>query len=289
MHIDVIEVNDCWFKYEGSETWVLKGVSLRIKESSFNLVVGPTGSGKSTLLRLFNGLVPHFYKGEFKGVVRVKGYDTRKYSVAELSKHVGMVFQDPESQVVTLTVENEIAFGLENLGYPPSVIKERVNNVLRALGIEDLRHCTVFELSSGQLQRVVIASVLAMDPDIIVLDEPTSSLDPKSAYNSIRLLAKIRDEYGKTIIVADHRLDYIIPFADQVIVINRGEIIRQDEPHIILEQGVLEAIGVDEPKIPLLFKMLKKEGLYHDIIPLTVDEAVNKVRSILSGGLSNDR
>ncbi len=281
MRRDVIEVYDCWFKYRNSKTWALKGISLRIKEGSFSLVVGPTGSGKSTLLRLFNGLIPHFYEGEFKGLVKVMGLDTRKHSVAELSKYVGMVFQDPENQIVTLTVENEVAFGLENLGLPRDLIRERVNKVLRDLNLEGLRHYIPFELSSGQQQRVIIASILAMEPEIIVLDEPTSNMDLKTAWNFIRLLKKIHDEFNKTIILVEHRLDYVIPFVDQVIVMYDGVVVKCADPYTVIEEGILGNVGVDEPKIPLLFRLLKKEQLYSGGIPLSIDEAVETLKKIL--------
>lgn len=277
----VIEVRDCWFKYRGSLKWVLKGVSLDIEEGSFNLVVGSTGSGKTTLLRLFNGLIPCFYRGEFRGSVKVNGVDTRSTSIAQLSKHVGMVSQEPENQLLTFSVESEVAFRLENLGLRPSEILSKVDSILKELGLEKLRHRVPHELSRGEMLKVAIASVLALDPSVIVLDEPTSTLEPLTAVSLMNLLSYLRKERGKTIVISEHRVEHALPFVDNVIVLSDGRALVYRDVRTLISEGVLDCIGVDEPTLITLFKALKNAG-YCNKIPLSIAEAVELLRGALN-------
>lgn len=276
----VIEVRNCWFKYRGGLKWVLKEVSLDIEEGSFNLVVGSTGSGKTTLLRLFNGLIPWFYRGEFRGSVRVNGVDTRSASIAELSKYVGMVSQEPENQLLTFSVESEVAFGLENIGLRPSEILSKVNSVLKELGLDKLRYKVPHELSRGEMLKVAIASVLALDPNIIVLDEPTSTLEPLTAVDLMNLLNYLKRECGKTVVISEHRVEYALPFVDNVIVLSDGRALVYRDVSSLVSEGVLSSIDVDEPTLITLFKALKNAG-YCSKIPLSVAEAIELLRGIL--------
>ncbi len=276
----IIEVRDCWFKYRGSLKWVLKGVSLDIEEGSFNLVVGPTGSGKTTLLRLFNGLIPCFYRGEFRGSVKVNGVDTRGASIAQLSKYVGMVSQEPENQLLAFSVESEIAFGLENVGLRPNEILSKVSSVLKELGLEKLKYKVPHELSRGEMLKVAIASVLALDPNVIVLDEPTSTLEPLTAIDLINLLDYLRKERGKTIVISEHRVEHVLPFVDNVIVLSDGRALAYRDVRSLVSEGVLSRIDVDEPALTMLFKALKNAG-YCSRIPLSVVEAVEILKGIL--------
>ena len=181
----IIEVKDLGFKYAGTDFYAIRGVNLEIDEGEFVVLAGKSGCGKTTLLRCLNGLIPHFYEGEFRGRVLIDGIDTRECPPHILSQKVGMVFQNPDNQLFALSVEADIAFPLENLGLPREEIRDRVEWALKLLGIEELRKRSPFELSAGQKQKVAIASVLAMKPKILLLDEPTSSLDPVSAKNLI--------------------------------------------------------------------------------------------------------
>jgi energy-coupling factor transport system ATP-binding protein len=209
------------YSYPKADRPVLHDLSLTICEGEFMLVVGASGSGKSTFLRCINGLVPHFYGGRFAGRVRVAGWDTRAAEPRDLADVVGFVFQDPEAQMVVEVVEDELVFGLENLGIAPQVMRRRVEEVLDQLEIAHLRRRRVATLSGGERQRVAIASVLAMQPQVLVLDEPTSQLDPHTAEEVLTALQKINADLGLTIVLSEHRLERVVQYADRMIVFER--------------------------------------------------------------------
>ncbi|HIQ02876.1 MAG TPA: ABC transporter ATP-binding protein [Desulfurococcales archaeon] len=280
---EAIRVENLTFYYEGEVKPALKNINLSINEGEYVIITGPSGSGKSTLCRTFNGLIPHFYKGKMEGEVYVKGLRVKEHSVRELSKIVGMVFQEPENQVLTLSVKDEIAFGLENLGYPPNVIEDRIEHVLDVMGIKHLKNKVIFELSGGELQKVIVASILAMNPDILVFDEPTSNMDPKSALDFLKYTVKINKEYGKTVIIVEHRLDYIISYASKIVVLNDGEIVAIGNPRKVLMEDILEDIGISIPQIPLLFKKLKRL-LPCCETPLTIEEALSLLGRVIAEG-----
>ncbi len=276
----MLEIEDVTFRYEGSKRPALSEVSLEIDRGEFLLIAGLSGSGKSTLLRLLNGLIPHFYRGEMKGRVLVDGIDTREASVAQLSRKVGLVFQNPDNQIVTLRVDREIAFGLENLGLPREEIIRRIDEVLKKLGIEHLRRRSTAELSGGEKQLVAIASVLAMKPDVIVLDEPTSELDPFSSARIAKVLGNLNRE-GVTVIVAEHRLDLFAPKASRMIVISGGRIVREGHPRELLYKGDISLHGVRPPSV---VKLARRYGVA-EAQPLSVGELIVALR----GGVSIDR
>jgi len=177
----IIEIENLTYTYPGGKTPSIDNVSLKVNKGEFVLITGPSGCGKTTLCRCFNGLVPNFYQGELKGDIIVNGLKTSSKQTYELAKYVGLVFQNPENQLFALSIEKDVAFGLENLGVNRKDIRKRVDWALKQVGIYDLRDRSPHEVSGGQQQRVAIASVLAMRPELIVLDEPTSFLDPLSA------------------------------------------------------------------------------------------------------------
>jgi len=205
------------FSYPDAAAPALRDVSLELDAGQFVLVAGPSGSGKSTLLRCINGLVPHFSGGRLTGRVIVNGLDIREHQPRDMASVVGFVFQDPEAQFVTERVEDELAFALENAGVLPLVMRKRVEEVLDALGIAPLRSRAVSSLSGGEQQRVAIAAALALQPKILVLDEPTSQLDPQSAEDVLSALMRLNADLGLTIVLAEHRLERVLQFADRVI------------------------------------------------------------------------
>ena len=205
------------FTYAGAASPVIDDLDLDVEEGEMLLLVGPSGAGKSTLLRCLNGLVPHFHGGTFRGSVSVAGIDTLSRQPRDLASVVGLVFQDPEAQIVASTVEDEIVFGLENLGADRGLIRRRLEEMLDALGIVHLRHRRTETLSGGELQRVAIAGILTMQPRILLLDEPTSQLDPQSAEAMLRTVSDLRADLGITVIVAEHRLDRLASHADRVL------------------------------------------------------------------------
>jgi energy-coupling factor transport system ATP-binding protein len=218
--VAVAVVDRLTFAYPGSAR-ALQDVSLAIEAGEVVLVLGPSGSGKSTLLRALAGLVPHFHGGRFAGRVHVLGRDTRGARPAELAGGVATLFQDPEDQVVMARVEHEVAFGLENLGVPPGEIGARVDEALAAIGALSLAERATYELSSGELQRVCVASALALRPELLLLDEPTSQLDPEGAEALVQLAA----EGGAAVVVSEHRAERLLDVVDRVLFVDGGRVL----------------------------------------------------------------
>jgi len=246
------------------------------------ILAGKSGCGKTTLLRCLNGLIPHFYEGEFEGRVLIDGVDTRECPPHILSQKAGMVFQNPDNQLFALSVEADIAFPLENLGLPREEIRDRVEWALKLLRIEELRKRSPFDLSAGQKQKVAIASVLAMKPKILLLDEPTSSLDPVSAKNLIDAIIDLNRRHGLTILISEHRLTHLIPHADKLAIMDGGRIIYFDDPRRILKEDVL-MYGVSIPRVVEVAREMRRIGgciPFRDI-PLSVEEFIRGLRGAL--------
>ena len=278
----IIEVKDLGFKYAGTDFYAIKEVNLEINEGEFVILAGKSGCGKTTLLRCLNGLIPHFYEGEFEGKVSIDGVDTRDCPPYILSQKAGMVFQNPDNQLFALSVEADIAFPLENLGLPREEIRERVDWALKLLKIEELRSRSPFELSAGQKQKVAIASVLAMKPKILLLDEPTSSLDPVSAKNLIDAIIELNRKHRLTILISEHRLTHLIPHADKLAVMDKGKMLYFDEPRKVLKEDVL-MYGVSIPRVVEVVREMRKIGgcLPFREVPLSVDEFIRDLRGVL--------
>ncbi len=213
----MIEFRAVSYRYPGAAQPVLSDVSFTIAEGEFVLVAGASGSGKSTLLRAINGLVPHFYGGAWGGSVTVAGRDTRQHEPRQLADVVGLVFQDPEAQLVADIVEDELVFGMENLGVDPRIMRRRVEEVLDQLAIAHLRRRRLTTLSGGERQRVAIAAVLTMQPAVLVLDEPTSQLDPHAAEEVITALQQLNADLGLTVVLSEHRLERVVQHVDRVL------------------------------------------------------------------------
>jgi energy-coupling factor transporter ATP-binding protein EcfA2 len=213
----MIDISGLTFAYPHAARPVLRDVTLSIQEGEAVLVVGPSGGGKSTFLRCLNGLVPHFHGGRFAGRVTAGGLDTLSHQPRDLARVVGMVFQDPESQFVADVVEDELAFGMENMGVPRLTMRKRVEEVLDVLGIAHLRRRRLDTLSGGELQRVAIGAVLTMQPKALVLDEPTSQLDPQAAEEVLTTVQRLNSDLGLTVVIAEHRLERVVQHVDRVL------------------------------------------------------------------------
>jgi energy-coupling factor transport system ATP-binding protein len=224
----MIEIRNLTFKYDNSQKNALNNINLSIGKGDFTGIIGPTGAGKSTLTLCLNGVIPHFHGGDFYGEVIVDGKDTVDNNCASLACSVGSVFQDPEAQIVAPVVEEEIAFGLENLNVPRAEMGKRIAESLELTGISHLRHRHTARLSGGQKQRVAIAAAIALKPKVLVLDEPTSELDPQGSRDVFETLARLNTEYGMTIIVVEQKIQLLSEYCSRLVVLNEGSIILDD-------------------------------------------------------------
>ena len=259
----MIRFTDVTFTYAEAEEPTLRGIDLDIEEGELCVVVGETGSGKTTLLRAVNGLVPHFTGGRLSGDVRVDGRSTREYPPRELADVVGIVGQNPAASFVTDIVEDELAYTMENLGIAPAVMRRRVEDTLDLLGLHELRSRPLSTLSGGQQQRVAIGAVLTASPRVLVLDEPTSALDPAAAEEVLASLTRLVHDLGMTVVLAEHRLERVIPFADRMVLVpGRGE---------SLIVGTTAGIMEMSPVAPPIVELARLAGW--SPVPLSVRDA----------------
>jgi energy-coupling factor transporter ATPase len=268
----IIETKNITYTYPGVTKPSINGVSIKVEKGEFVLITGPSGCGKTTLCRCFNGLIPHFYQGELKGEITVAGMDATKHQTHAMAKNVGLVFQNPENQLFALSIEKDVAFGLENLGVPREEMRERVEWALKLTGIYDLRERSPHEVSGGQQQRVAIAAVLAMQPEIIVLDEPTSFLDPLSAEKIFDVIHELNKNLGITVVLVEHRLDLTAKYADHIIIMDEGKVCFDGDPRKILSIEETRLIGVGIPKATLLYQILKEGINLNNCTPLSSEE-----------------
>jgi len=271
----LITYNNFHFRYKKNKEYQLNNINLKIDENKFILLCGETGSGKTTLIRSMNGLIPQFYPGYYKGNVIVNGNDNSETPIAELARDVGIVFQNPENQLIAMDVENEIAFGMENLGFSKEKMRKKIEDITKTMEIEHLLDRAPFELSGGEEQRVAIASILVLEPKILILDEPLSSLDPYMAEKIIFLLKKIQIETNTTIIISEHRMDLILPVVDEIILMSNGYVLEHDTKENIINGKTFQDLNLNKPIIYSIFSQLKKENLFIEKIPASISEAIN--------------
>lgn len=258
----MIEIQELTFKYAGAEKNALEKISLEIEKGGFVGIIGESGAGKTTLCNCINGLIPHHYNGDFYGSVKVDGTDTFDIDAGQLALKVGSVFQDIESQLTGYFVEDEILFGLENFGVPVEQIENRIVNALETLGISELRHREISSLSGGQKQKVVFASILALEPQILVLDEPTGELDPASSVQIFSLLKKLNQEKGITIVIAEQKIMLLCEYVKKLIVLEKGTCVHYGEIRSTLtHQREMEEAGINCPRVLTLTGKMEKENL----------------------------
>lgn len=249
--------------YDSAPGPTVRGVELTVPEGELVLLVGPSGVGKSTLLGTVSGLVPHFTGGTLRGRVTVDGRDTRTHKPRELADLVGTVGQDPLAHFVTDTVEGELAYGMESLGLAPAVMRRRVEETLDLLGLAELRDRPIATLSGGQQQRVAIGSVLTPHPKVLVLDEPTSALDPAAAEDVLSVLQRLVHDLGTTVLLAEHRLERVIQYADRVILLPSP-----GEPPLLGTPADIMRVSPVRPPVVALGRLAKWTPL-----PLSVRDA----------------
>lgn len=275
----IIETKNLTYTYPGGTKPSISDVSIKIEKGEFILITGPSGCGKTTLCRCFNGLVPHFYQGELKGEITVAELNVIEHPTYEMATHVGLVFQNPENQLFALSIEKDVAFGLENLGFSREEMRKRVDWALNLTGIYDIRERSPHEVSGGQQQRVAIAAVLAMQPEVMVLDEPTSFLDPLSARKIFEVIYELNKKLGMTVVLVEHRLDLTAKYADRIIIMDEGKVTADGETRKVLTTEEVRLIGVGIPKATLLYQMLRKDGIKLDsAVPLSSDDMAKLLR-----------
>jgi energy-coupling factor transporter ATP-binding protein EcfA2 len=263
----------------------LSGVSLSLRRGEFVSIMGPTGAGKTTLCLAMNGIVPHSTGGLFGGEVVVCGMDTRRSEVSALALKVGIVFQDPESQLFSMTVEDEVAFGLENLGVPKAEMRERVRYALDVVGMGAMGGRSPFHLSGGQKQRVAIAAMLAMEPEVLILDEPTSGLDPLGKQEVFSVVDGLRRTRNMTIVMVEQESEKIAEFSDRVIVLEGGRVVASGKPREVFGQvEEMREIGISIPQVREVAHIVNGR-LGTDFDFLTMDEArLRLAGDCLAGG-----
>ena len=258
----MIQIQELTFKYTGSKHNALENITLEIEKGGFVGIIGESGAGKTTLCNCINGLIPHHYTGDFYGSVKVDGEDTFDVDAGKLALKVGSVFQDIESQLTGYFVEDEILFGLENFGIPADQIEKRICSALETLGISELRHREISTLSGGQKQKVVFAAILALEPQILVLDEPTGELDPASSVQIFALLKKLNEEKGITIVIAEQKIMLLCEFVKKLIVLEKGTCVHYGEIRSTLtHQKEMEEAGINCPRVLTLTGKMEKENL----------------------------
>jgi len=281
----ILEIRDLTYAYPVTEKPALRNISLDLEEGQFLAVIGSNGAGKSTLCYTIAGFVPHFFKGKLEGQVRVGGVDSEHAHLNDFVQKVGLVFQNPFNQISgsKFTVYEEIAFGLENRGMPRDEMKQRIDRIMEVTGIQDLGDRSPYALSGGQQQRVALASILVLQPSILVLDEPTSQLDPIGTREVFQVI-KSMSQQGITIIMAEHKIEWVAEFADRIVALADGEILMLGSPAEVLTSPSLTEHGIGISRYTATARRALNEDLWPSKRPLPVklDEAIEGFREILS-------
>ena len=287
----IIKLDDVSFSYGHEAQNALDHVSLAIEKGEFVGVIGPSGAGKSTLAAVMSGAIPHHYTGQLFGATLVDDRDTCEITLTDISRVVGSVLQDIDAQMVAPIVEDEILFGLENFGIPHDQIEERISQTLTTVGISDLRHREIATLSGGQKQKVAIAAIIAMAPNVLVLDEPTAALDPASSTLVFDTLRQINREHGITVVVIEQKVALLSKYCSRVLVMADGKLAFDGEPHqVFAHASELRQMGVDSPRVARIANSLAEVGLLpSDQAPcLNVSEAHQLISSLLADATSKD-
>jgi energy-coupling factor transport system ATP-binding protein len=282
---EIVKVEGLTFQYKRGTSPALKDVNFNIQAGEFIGITGPAGAGKTTLLSCISGIIPHYYSGELTGTVTVDGLDVRQSNLRTLASHIGTVFEDPDFQMVSISVEEEVAFGPENLGISSEEIELRIQSALQKTRINDLRNRAISTLSGGQKQRVAISAVLSMNPKVLLLDEPTSELDPIGTHEVFIALRSLNQDEGITIIVVSQKMEFLVENCDRIFLLSGGQLILADTPRgICMNHNTLEKVGIRVPEITdFTLSLVSQLGipLKTEEIPLTIEEGTTFLRKIL--------
>lgn len=271
------------FAYGEDGADVAHDISINLPEGHILLITGPSGAGKTTICRAANGLIPHEFKGKMRGQVTIAGrYNSRKYAVSALSKYIGLLQQDPDTQLFNPTVEEEIVFGACNYGLPADEIRQRTERLLELTRLSEHRHKNPHHLSGGQQQSCALAATLSFDPATLILDEPTSNIDPLGSQEVLALVARLAREEGRTTLLVEHKLEELVHLVDEMIVLDQGKILHRGTVREVLEHvEYIDSVGLSVPQITLLAARLRTAGWPIDMLPLDIDEALQILKPLL--------
>jgi len=270
----MITIQDFSFWYPGRDAASLEQVNIQVKAGEFILLTGPTGCGKSTLLKCLNGIIPHLSGGRAEGVVQIGGNNVRELSMAELSAQVGLVQQSPDDQIFATVIQDEVAFGPENLCMPPEEINRRLDWALEAVDLGGFRLRSTTALSGGQKQRLAIAAMLALQPKILALDEPISQLDPQGATEVMNVIKKLNQKYGVTVVMVEHRIHEVAQYVDRIVVMNGGKVVFDAPVREAMKQADLfTGMGLRVPETVEISRRLRQGN-----VAMTVDETVHLLK-----------
>lgn len=271
----LLEIEDLWYQYPLATKAVLRGVNLTVNEGEFLVLLGPSGCGKSTLALTANGIVPNQIGGKIAGTVEIDGMNTRQHAVGELARKVGIVFQNPDAQIIHLHVEDEVAFPMQNLLVQPQVMREKINEMLEVVGMSRFKKSLTTTLSGGQKQRLSIATALTMDPKLLILDEPTVHLDPKGAEEVIDTIVQLNREQNIAILLIEHKLDEIIKLADRIAVMDAGLVVADGDPRELLlskANYIMNDLGLFIPQVTEVANFAVTRGYTFASAPLSVED-----------------
>ena len=278
-----LDLRNVRFKYQGSSRWALDNVSLEIEKGEFVTILGANGSGKSTICMLSNGLIPHALPGDLQGKTEIFGFDVKEHSVAEFSTKVGIVFQEPESQLFCMSVEEEVSFGPENLAVPREELRERVEWALELVGMNGYNDRSPFSLSGGQKQRVAIAAALSMRPAMLVLDEPAYALDPVGRVELYQVLMELKEQHGMTVLLAECDSEEAAKYSDKVALMKDGRVVSVGKPRDVLgDPERLRSLGIMPPQVSEVSALLKERLDGSDFSFISVDEAERSINEMFT-------
>jgi energy-coupling factor transporter ATP-binding protein EcfA2 len=280
----MVTIENLTFKYKDGKENALDKINLIVEKGDFLGIIGESGAGKSTLTYAINGIIPHHFQGDYYGSVKIEGEDVFDKTLTEISLKIGSVLQDISGQMVSSVVEDEILYALENFNIPRDEIETRISSSLEQTGISELRYRTIDSLSGGQKQKVIIAAIIAVRPKVLLLDEPTSELDPKSSVQIFQILKELNEKYGITIIVVEQKIMLLSEFVSKLAVMSHGSIIFNGPVRDVMKNSTeLEKYGINCPRVATLSNKLKDMGVNIDKVCINVDEAEEMIRRLIHG------
>ncbi|MBO0452621.1 energy-coupling factor ABC transporter ATP-binding protein [Candidatus Enterococcus murrayae] len=274
--MSLIELENVTYRYPLDSEAIIKNIDLSLEKGKVYGLIGSNQAGKTTLCNIIRGFIPEMFLGELSGKVTYKGQAIQQYNIGALAAEIGYSSQNPFTQIsgVKDTVEEEIAYGMENIGVSYEIMHQKVQELIDLFKLNELKEKNPFELSGGQKQRVALASIVALDPEVVILDEPTSQLDPQSTEEVFEIIAMLKQQ-GKTIIVVEHKVDLLAEYCDEIILLEQGQVIRKGTAHQVLSDPDILNHGGALPQVSLFYLQYLKE---HADVPITMAEAIRKLK-----------